>query len=371
MLVAGMISGTSADGVDVALVEITGEGWKTRLKLRAFRTVPYPKRVREALLKSFDAPSISTAEISQLNFLVGELFARALQKVCGRRKPEVVGSHGQTIYHQADASDCHGIQVRSTLQIGEPAMIAERARVPVVADFRTADLAAGGQGAPLVPYLDYLLLRHPRRTRVALNIGGIANITVIPAGAAPEKVLAFDTGPGNMVVDQLVTHFSGGKKQFDRGGRWAARGHVDQALLDRLLDDPFIRRRPPKTAGREQYGREYFRRLLPEALTAEDLLATATALTADSIAAAIAEFGPHEVIASGGGVHNRFLMSRLRSRLPGVRFLGADRFGITGDAKEAVLFAVLAYQTWHGRPSNIPSATGARHTAVLGKICRY
>jgi len=368
MRVAGMISGTSADGIDVAVVRIHGTGWKTRLKVEAFQTVQYPARVREALLASFNAPVISTAEISQLNFLVGELFARALLKICKRRKPDLVGSHGQTIYHQADAGDCHGFPVRSTLQIGEPAVIAERTGVPVVADFRTADLAAGGQAAPLVPYLDYLLMRHPTRTRVALNIGGIANITAIPAGAKPEQVRAFDTGPGNMVMDQLAGHFSGGRMRFDRGGQWAARGKVNPGLLKRLLDDPFIRRRPPKTAGREQYGVEYVKPLLSAAVSPEDLLATTTAVTADSIAAAIKRFAPDDVVASGGGIHNRFLMDRLRSHLPGVRFMRTDDFGVPGDAKEAVLFAVLAYETWHRRPSNVPTATGARHSAILGKL---
>lgn len=368
MRVAGMISGTSADGIDVAVVRITGSGWKTRLKVEAFQTVQYPPRVREALLASFNAPSISTAEISQLNFLVGELFARALLKTCRKGKPDLVGSHGQTIYHQAEASDCHGFRMRSTLQIGEPAVIAERTGAPVVADFRTADMAAGGQAAPLVPYLDYLLMRHPTRTRVALNIGGIANITAIPAKAKPEDVRAFDTGPGNMVMDQLSAHFSGGRLRFDRNGAWAARGQVRPELLKRLLGDAFIRRRPPRTAGREQYGVEYVKALLAEELSPEDLLATMTAVTADSITAAIRRFRPDDVVASGGGIHNRFLMDRLKAQLPGVRFLRADDFGVPGDAKEAVLFALLAYETWHRRPSNVPSATGARRATILGKL---
>ncbi len=376
MLVAGLISGTSADGIDVAVVRVRGSGWRTHLRLEAFHTVPYPPRVRRAVLASCDARRISTAEISQLNFLVGELFARALLQTCRRagiqpRSLDLVGSHGQTIYHQGRRGDCHGFRVASTLQIGEPSVIAGLTGVTTVADFRPADMAAGGEGAPLVPYLDYLLYRHRRRTRAALNIGGIANVTVIPAAARPERVLAFDTGPGNMVVDALVERFSRGRMRLDRDGRWAARGRVHEKLLARLLRAPFFRRRPPKTAGREQYGREFVAALLRERLPRADLLATATALTADSIASALDRFSPRpveELVVSGGGAHNLFMMGRLESRLPGVRFLKADDFGIPGDAKEAVLFALLAYETYHRWPASVPSATGARHPAVLGKV---
>ena len=356
MLVLGMISGTSADGIDAALVDIRGE----QLRVEAFATSKYPKKVREAILAASNATSISVREISQLNFQVGELFARAALRVCGRRKPTLIGSHGQTIFHQGRAS---------TMQIGEPAVIAERTGVTTVGDFRVADIAAGGEGAPLVPFLDYRLCRHRTRSRVALNIGGIANITLIPAGAGPERVLAFDTGPGNMVLDALVTHFSKGKSKFDAGGERAARGSVDNALLSRLMCDPYFRRKPPKTAGREQYGREFVDRLLCEKLAPEDVLATAAALTVDSIARGIGRFPVDDMLVSGGGLHNRFLMGRLAAHFPHARFLRAEDFGIPGDAKEAVLFALLAYETFHQRPGNIPSATGARRAVVLGKIC--
>lgn len=370
MRVAGLISGTSVDGIDVAIVDIQG---RTRLRVEAFRTVPYPDQVRKAILAVSNASSVSTGEISQLNFLIGELFARALLKVCGNRKPDLIGSHGQTIYHQGRAFPCHGYRVASTLQIGEPAVIAERAGVPVVADFRTADMAAGGQGAPLVPALDYALYRHRRRTRVGLNIGGIANITIIPGGAGPEKVLAFDTGPGNMLIDALIGRTTMWKQGFDRDGRLAARGRVDEALVAHLLGDDFFRLPPPKTAGREQYGRECVEGLLEENLLIKDLIATITALTADSIADALRRFCPvavDDLVVSGGGLHNLFLMRRLGAGLPEVRLMRAEDFGIPSDGKEAVLFALLAYETWHNRPGNIPSATGARHPVVLGKLIR-
>jgi anhydro-N-acetylmuramic acid kinase len=368
MNVAGMISGTSADGIDVALVEISGRGWSSALRVKKFATVRYPRRVRQAILEASNAASISVAEISQLNFQVGELFAAALLKVCGRRKPDLIGSHGQTIFHQGRPIRS---RIASTVQIGEPAVIAARTSVTTVGDFRVADMAAGGEGAPLVPFLDYLLCRHARRSRVALNIGGIANITVIPASAGLERVTAFDTGPGNMVIDALVERFTGGRRKYDRGGAWAARGSVNEGELKQLMCDPYYRRRPPKTAGREQYGREFVDSLLKLGLAEEDLLATSAALTADTIAQAILRSGgvPDDLLVSGGGAHNRFLMRRLSAALPDTRFLRAEDFGIPGDAKEGVLFAVLAYETFHRRPGNIPSATGARRPVVLGKIC--
>ncbi len=377
--VAGLISGTSVDGIDVAIVRISGAGARTRLRLEAFQTAPYPPRVRRALLASCNATRISVAEISQLNFLVGELFGRAVVKTCAwaripLRSLDLIGSHGQTIYHQGRATDAHGFRLASTLQIGEPAMIAERTGVTTVANFRVADMAAGGLGAPLAPFLDYILYRHPRRGRAALNIGGIANVTLIPPGATPADVVALDTGPGNMVLDALVERFTGGRRHFDRGGRMAARGRVHELLLRRLLRHPFFGQPAPRTAGREQFGREFVAALLRgmrrEKLSPQDLMATTTALTADSIAAAIRRFarGPiHDLVVSGGGLHNHFLMERLAAALP-VRVMTAEDFGIPGDAKEAILFAVLACHTIRKIPANVPSATGAKHPAILGKL---
>ncbi len=260
----------------------------------------------------------------------------------------------------------------NTLQIGEAAVIAERTGIPVVSDFRERDIAAGGQGAPLVPFVDYLLFRHKKRGRVALNIGGIANFTYLPAGAKPEDVIAFDTGPGNMVMDALVTELTEGKQTFDRGGKIAAKGRVNHGLLDRLLADQYYSRQPPKSAGREQYGREFIAELKNSGLALPDLISTATALTAATIAMGIRQFaaGAEEMIVSGGGVHNRQLMGNLQALLPGLRFSTTGEHGIDGDAKEAVAFAVLAHRTWHGKTGNLPSATGARHAVVLGTITR-
>jgi anhydro-N-acetylmuramic acid kinase len=360
MIVAGLMSGTSLDGIDVAVVDIAS-GPRIR-KVIAHRSFPYPAEVRDRILRASNAET-HTAEISRLNFLLPELYANAVK---GSGAPlesiELIGCHGQTIFHESGLN---------TLQIGDGSVLAERMRVPVVSDFRTRDIAAGGHGAPLVPYVDYLLFRDRRKTRAALNIGGIANVTIIPAGAPPEDVIAFDTGPGNMVVDQLITRHTAGRYTYDRNGFIASKNHVNAELLDRLLADPFYRARPPKTAGREQYGRVFVNDLLATGLPVEELIATGTALTPVTIAAGLERFARspvHEIVAAGGGVHNRTMMAYLAAFLPGVRVRTSDEFGIDPDAKEAIAFAVLAYETWHRRPSNLPSATGARRAVVLGKI---
>lgn len=379
MRVAGLISGTSADGIDVAVVEIRGAGRRTRLRLEAFRTVSYPARIRQAILAASNARAISTAEISQLNFLVGELFARALLKTCRGRKPDLVGTHGQTIYHQGLPGPCHGFRVSSTFQIGEPAVIAERAGVTTVGDFRTADMAAGGEGAPLVPFLDYLLFRHPRRTRVGLNLGGIANVTVIPAGAGPEDVMAFDTGPGNMVIDALVAHFSRGRSHFDCGGRIAARGAIDVGLFNEWTSHPYFNRRPPKSCGREEFGESFVELGIAarrRALEPADVIATATAVTAHSIAEAYRKFLPQrarkpvvdEIIVCGGGVFNRTLMRELQRRLSTTRVRSIAEFGIAAQAKEGLSFAMLACACVDGVPDNLIAVTGAQRAVVLGQI---
>ena len=261
MRVAGIMSGTSLDGIDVAVVDITGRGWNKRIESVAFRTAPYPEKVREALL-GVSNTNTHTGEIARLHFLLPELYARAVRETCEKgRVPvsslELVACHGQTIFHEGDPVRYLGYRVASTLQIGEASVLAERLGVPVVSDFRPRDIAAGGRGAPLVPYVDYLLFRHRRLGRVALNIGGIANITAIPPGSAPEDVTGFDTGPGNMVIDALAAIETRGRLRFDRDGRLAARGQVNRPLLDRLLAGPYYRRKPPKSSGREQYGRDF------------------------------------------------------------------------------------------------------------------
>ena len=349
MRVAGVMSGTSLDGIDVAIVETDGR----RVTTLGFQSTPYSEAVRRNIL-AVSNTTTTTAAISRLNFQLGELYARAVQRACRRYGPvALIGCHGQTIYHEGGAS---------TLQIGEAAVIAERTGVPVISDFRTRDIAAGGQGAPLVPFVDCLLFRHPRRTRIALNIGGIANITVIPSG------IAFDTGPGNMVIDALAREYTGGRQNFDRGGRIAARGNLNRPLLDRLLADPYYRAKPPKSAGREQYGAEFVTRLKQTRLPLPDLIATATVLTAAAIARAAAPFQPDELIVSGGGAHNPQILAHLAAFLPGVALATTADYGIDPDAKEAIAFAILAYRTWRRKPSNLPSATGARHPVILGKL---
>ena len=372
MRVAGIMSGTSLDGIDVAIVDIQGR----RIRPLAFRSSSYPEPVRKAILGVSNA-NTATAEIARVHFLLGQLYASAVQATCrhSRIPPdsiELVGCHGQTIYHQGEKAAFLGRPVATTLQVGEASLIAEQLSVPVVSDFRTRDMAAGGKGAPLVPYVDYLLFRHATKGRVALNIGGIANVTAIPASAQPGDVIAFDTGPGNMVIDALVSELTRGRKRFDRDGAISAGGCLERGLLKRLLADPYYRQRPPKTAGREQYGAAFIRRL-KRGMTLKDVIATSTVLTAATIALGVDRFikprmHVDEVIASGGGVHNRTLMAYLQAFLPGIRITRTDEFGINPDAKEAVAFAILAYETWHRRPSNLPSATGARHAVVLGKV---
>ena len=351
------MSGTSLDGIDVAIVEIRGR----RIQTIGFQTTAYSRSPARPASQAGD----DIGEISRLNFELGEQYAKAVLRAVRSYGPvELIGCHGQTVYHEGGAH---------TLQIGEASVIAERTGAPVVSNFRARDIAAGGQGAPLVPYVDYLLFRHPKRTRIALNIGGIANVTVIPAGAAPEQVIAFDTGPGNIVIDALAQEFSNGKLRCDRGGKIAASGKPDVRLLDRLLRDRYYRQRPPKSAGREQYGAEFVERLKRTGLPMRDVIATATALTARSIALAVREYrtARHirpDLIVSGGGVHNPQIMGMLTGYLPGMAISTSTDHGIGADAKEAIAFAVLAHETWRRRPSNLPSATGARHAVILGSI---
>ena len=403
MIVAGVMSGTSADGIDVAFVRIRepethasakkiGQELSARagMDLLGHLHFPYPARVRRMILDTMNSNCASVADLARLSFLLGDLYARAVlaaqQKL--RAKAGLVGCHGQTVYHQGEPASFLGSRLAVTWQLGEGARIAALVGAPVVCDFRPADMAAGGKGAPLVPYVDYLLYRDPRIGRIALNIGGIANLTAIPAGAALNDLLAFDTGPGNMVIDGLSEQLF--NKGYDRGGKIAASGRVIEKVVAGYLRQPYFRRKPPKTAGREEFGREFveiFRQKLlgthpskgakggAARVVDADVIATATALTVRSIANAIERFAlPHgtfsELVASGGGTKNGTLMSWLEDavRPLGLFVRSSDEFGIPSEAKEAVAFAVLAYETWNRRPSNVPSATGARRPAVLGKI---
>ncbi len=384
-LAIGLMSGTSMDGVDAALVRISGPPERPRVKLLAFLIQPYPGFLHETLLGIASGRSTNAQELSELNSFLGGLFAVPVLMLCAkcRLAPSrlfVIGSHGQTIYHQGSpvqgSSQGKGRDA-CTLQIGEPAVIAELSRVPVVADFRQADMAACGEGAPLVPMVDYLLLRDEREGRVALNIGGIANVTVIPARAKPDDVFGFDTGPGNMVMDALVRHFTNGREGYDAGGRVAARGKLDELALRPALADAFFGRVPPKSAGREQFGESFLKKhfLSRRRVRFEDALCTATELTARTIPDALERFvfprvKIHRLIVSGGGARNKFLMKRLHELLPSLKVVTSDRYGLPVDAKEAIAFAVLADRTMHGLPGNLPRVTGARRPVVLGKIVR-
>jgi anhydro-N-acetylmuramic acid kinase len=374
--VAGLMSGTSADGVDVSLVDIS-EG---RIMVAAYGTIRYPGELRRMIMQLFETQAAPLADICHLNFVIGEVFASALLKVAKRNgikraSIHLIGSHGQTIHHIPGGRRFGRRRIRSTLQIGEPCIIAERTGITTVADFRPRDVAAGGEGAPLVPYADYILFRHRKKNRAILNIGGIANLTFLPAGGGIKDILAFDTGPGNMIIDRLAFRASRGSVSYDRNGKLGASGKIHERLLAELMGHKFLRRRPPKSTGREEFGHAYsdalYRKARRKGIRPRDILATATAFTAKSISRACNRFLPKgldEVIASGGGVHNRTLMDMLRQELHPACLKLTNEFGIHPDAKEAVSFAILARETIRGLPGNVPSATGAERPVVLGKV---
>lgn len=385
MRVIGMMSGTSADGIDAALVQISGAPPSLAAQLEGHSHVKFPPYIRERILRLANGVPTNAAEISELNFLLGEELGRAVIAACKKWRVELkdvslIGSHGQTIFHQGAKAKYQGkVRIASTLQIGDISLIAARTGITTIGDFRPADMAAGGQGAPLIPFADYLLYGDSLCGRVALNIGGIANVTVIPARARPEDVFAFDTGPGNMIVDALVERSSHGRAEFDRDARVALSGRTIPELLVRLMREPYLRKKPPKSTGRELFGQEYTQTLLTwgkrHFAGAEDLIRTATIFTSLSIADAFRRFvlprtRVEELIVSGGGAHNPLMMAQLAASLPGIEVVPASRFGVPPEAKEAFGFALLAYESYHGRPGNLPSATGAKHGAVLGKIAR-
>jgi len=372
-LAVGLMSGTSIDGIDAALVDITGKSPRLKIRLIDWDLFPFPKGIKDRVLSVSHPSQKGVDEICRLNFELGELFGQSVLKLCRKAKVspsrlKVIGSHGQTI--------CH-LGRQGTFQIGEPSVIAERTGVTTVADFRPRDIAAGGFGAPLAPYLHYLLFRHPKRHRAVQNIGGIGNLTMIPKNARAKDVRGFDTGPGNMVIDGLLRVMTKNSVHYDHGGKIAAKGIVSLKLLKRLLSHPFIHEKPPKTSGREEFGKEFVASILVQSrkigLREEDIIATATALTASSIATNYRKFVfpkmiPDEIIFGGGGIHNATLMRMIRAELPNIKISSFDLYGIPADAAEAVCFAVLAHETLHGHPSNIPSVTGAKTQAVLGKI---
>ena len=398
LLVLGMMSGTSADGIDVALARISGAPPNLNAKLLNHSSVQFPPALRMEILRVAEQRPVTSGALSQLNFRLGEVFADAVVTACGKfrvsaKRIALVGSHGQTIFHQGKPAKFLGRPTASTLQIGEAAIIAARTGITTVADFRPADMALGGQGAPLVPYADYLLYRHPRLGRVSLNLGGIANITVLPRACKPQQVFAFDTGPANMLIDALVSHFTRGRHRFDKNAQLAALGRSNPALLDELLRDPYLKLAPPKSTGREYFGHAYLNKILAlgrrHRAKPSDLIRATTIFTALSVVDALNRFvlsetKIHQLIVSGGGAQNPLILAQLSAALgkqageghvgarfsasPPIEVLPSSRLGIPEEAKEAFAFALLAYETFHQRPANLPSATGARGPAVLGKI---
>jgi anhydro-N-acetylmuramic acid kinase len=381
MTVAGIMSGTSADGIDVALVRIAHGMHGPKIKLLAHRAAPFSKPLRAAVLASMDAKLISTAELARLNWHLGIAYTNAIRKTLKKHpvKIDLIGCHGQTIYHQPTPVPHAGAKFPCTWQIGEMAMLAAEIGVPVISNFRPADMVAGGQGAPLVPLLDFVMFRHPTRGRVLQNLGGIGNLTAIPPGGSLTDIFAFDTGPANMVVDLLMAKLF--SKTHDHGGAVAVTGEVLPAVLRAATRNPFFLRQPPKSAGREQFGADFANGFLDQCKAAggrpEDAIATATALTTQSITNAYDRFvkplmrdAPVDFFVSGGGARNKTLIKMLQDSLTpfGCRVADTDSVGLPTQAKEAVAFALLAYETWHRRPGNVPTATGAARPAILGDI---
>ncbi len=375
MFVIGLMSGTSVDGVDVAIVDIEGAPPNLQWRLVHFTTVPYEAHIRERILEVMHPEQGTVDEVCELNAVLGAVFAdAALQGIreAGLQPEDIalIGSHGQTVWHAPEANP------PATLQLGETAFIAERTGIPVIGNFRARDMAAGGQGAPLVAYVDVLLLTHETRVRAAQNIGGISNVTFLPPRARPDlEPFAFDTGPGNALIDLAAARATDNSWHYDKDGLLAMAGHVDRELLAQLLDHPYFLRRPPKSTGRETFGRDFFEKVWVQArkrgLNKVDVVATLTAFTAHSIAHAYRTFlpvYPDEVIISGGGAHNPVLLGMLRELLAPASVIVSDAVGIPVDAKESICFAILAYETWHRRPGNLPSATGARRPVILGNM---
>jgi anhydro-N-acetylmuramic acid kinase len=380
MTVAGIMSGTSADGVDVSVMEIAVGKLRPKLTLLAHEGFPFPAALRRTILAAMNASATSTAELARLNWRLGLAYSEAVNETIQRHKLklDLVGCHGQTLYHQPHSANYSGRRFACTWQAGEAQVVAATLGVPVVSNFRPADMLAGGQGAPLVPLLDYVLFASRERGRVLQNIGGIANLTAIPAGAFADKVIAFDTGPGNMVMDALAQQLC--NKTFDRNGALAAKGRTLAPVLALALRNPYFKLKPPRTAGREQFGREYSAKFLAACLQhsarPEDALATATALTAESIARSFHKFckpkfkGNVDYIVSGGGARNRTLMAMLAQKLEPLNCTLAvsEQFSMPAEAKEAAAFALLAWQTWHHLPGNLPAATGASRHVILGQV---
>ena len=376
--VIGLMSGTSADGIDAALVEIAGSGQDAKVRMLAYERYPYPARMREAISDAFNPERGRANTVSALNFALGEVFAAAAVDLARDHgfsisEVDVIGSHGQTIHHSPEQVEIGGMWTISTLQIGEPAMIAERTGITVVADFRSADMAAGGQGSPLVTYADFVLFRSANRSRAVQNIGAVGNVTYLPPGAKMDQVIAFDTGPGTALIDAVVTRLTDGKLTYDAGGKLASAGRPDKIILGRLMNHPFLQKRPPKSAARDEFDVQFAKELLarhPDVLP-EDMVATVTAFAAQSVKRNYEKWlpkVPDDIIIGGRGAGNPALVRMLTDALPRTKLYTHEDFGIGSDAKEAIAFALLASETIRMQPSNVPSATGAKHAVILGKI---
>ncbi len=382
MKVIGLMSGTSADGVDAALLDIRGGVRKLQFKLEAFNIYPYPLSLQKELIQVASGHPVSIERICHLNFLIGEYFSDAVMRLADESKIDLrdvslIGSHGQTVQHLPNPVRHGKKRITSTLQIGEPSVIAERTGITTIADFRPRDMAAGGEGAPLTPYLHYHLLKSRKTSRAVINLGGISNVTYLRAGGSLEDTLAFDMGPANMLIDALVTRLTHSRKRFDQNGAMAARGKVHAEYYAQLLRHPFFKKRPPKSTGREMFGAKMVDDLLNQqrvlGLSRDDLIATVTAFTAGAIEMNLSRFllkdGPlDEIVVGGGGVQNPVLMTFLRDVMAPIPVFTYEKLGLDSRAIEAMTFAVLAYQTWFRRETNIPSVTGARYPVILGKI---
>lgn len=374
-LAVGLMSGTSIDGIDAALVEINGSGHETEIELLDFITMPYSDKDREDIFRCMDLEHSDVALVCHLNFRLGCLFAQAVKEVCTQAdvsltEIDFIASHGQTVYHLPHKD---GAYERSTLQIGEPAVIAYETGVTVISNFRSMDMAAGGEGAPLVPYTDYLLYQRDQKGVALQNIGGIGNVTAIPKGGGVEDLLAFDTGPGNMVIDQICQIVKA--QPFDEGGKWAASGQVDHSLVNTWMEMDYFMKPPPKSTGRELFGHTFVEKIIQEhqQMEANDLIATATYFTAKSIAVAyqrfiLPQFSINEMVVGGGGSFNKTLLVFLQELLPGITVRTQEELGFSSAAKEAIAFAILGNETLNRQPANVPKATGASQSVVLGSI---
>ena len=374
-LVVGLMSGTSADGIDAVLTRITGSGLTTKVEQLGFCFQPFDTATRQAILDICGGNSGGTREVCLLGTHLGKLYAQAVRellKTTGVEKIDLIGNHGQTVYHIPEDTLYLGTTIRGTLQIGDPSYLAEEFGCPVVSDFRIRDMAAGGLGAPLVPYTEFLLYRSETEDVALQNIGGIGNVTLLPAGCTLDEVTAFATGPGNMVMDALVSKLTGGKLSYDDGGKLAASGKVIPELLAWMLEDPYLAKQPPKTTGREYFGKDYVEKLLAFGdYPLVDILTTATRFTAETIALSLRRFAPRlpaRLVVGGGGSRNPTLLKFLQETLPEVKVQIQEDLGLDSDAKEAVAFAILASEALFGICNNAPSATGAKHGVVMGRI---